>query len=400
MKFKFLVLAQLLALSVTGTSQAQTTVTLEPGQAEAATTATDQVDVPTTWTSPAVEARAVWLTGTELLKPREEIIAMLDALADANFNAVLLDTWFRGYVIYPGSKLIPQYPSAEPAGDVLSWVIPEAKKRGFQVQAWPEYGFYAYHTMDATKDSSKGPVLDKHPTLLAVAADGSSFIHNPTFGDFYSMCPANPESHKLLADLYVETMTKYDFDGLNLDRMRFPSGEFCHCEFCKAHFEKDTDIKLAAFDEGTSAAASFLEWKRNKLADGVETIVKAMRAARPDAQITAYVVGPDEMHEKAQSWDLWVKRDLLDVISVSMYGPDIRPAAEKARAILGDNSNILIAAVNAGIGSSDALLRNIGFARSMTPVGQFVWYAVDVMDDLDELKAGPYSKPAKWPANP
>jgi len=400
MRFKFSAFVQIIALSFAGILQAQTTATLEPGQAEAAKTTTLKMDVPTTWTSPEVEARAVWLTGTELLKPREEIIAMLDALADANFNAVLLDTWFRGYVIYPGSKLVPQYPQAESVGDVLSWVIPEAKKRGFQVQAWPEYGFYAYHTMDATKDSSKGPILDKHPKLMAVTADGSSFIHNPTFGDFYSMCPANPESHKLLADLYVETMTKYDFDGLNLDRLRFPSGEFCHCQHCQAGFEKATGTKLAAFDAGTSAANSFLEWKRNKLADGVETIVKAVRAARPDAQITAYVVGPDEMHEKAQSWDLWVKRGLLDMISVSMYGPDIRPAAEKARAILGKKANILVAAISAGTGDSDVLLRNISFARTLTPLGQFVWYAVDVMDDLDELKAGPYLKAAKWPAKP
>src|SRR5690606_34900240 len=133
--------------------------------------------------------------------------------------------------------------------------------------------------------------------------------------------------------------------------------------------KKDTGTKLQAFDEGTTGAERFLQWKREQLADGVETIVKAVRKARPDADITAYVVGPDEMDDKAQSWDLWVKRDLLDVIAVSMYGPDIREAADKATKLLGDKSNILVAAINAGLPDSSFLLRNIGFARKLAPVG-------------------------------
>ncbi len=397
---KLLPFAQLVALTTTLLSapvNAQTTATLEPGQAEAATTQTRVVDVPTTWSSPATEARAVWVTGMELLAPREELLSRLDALADANFNAIFVDTWFRGYVIYPESALVSQYPPAVEHGDVLKWLIPEAKKRGLEVHNWPEYGFYAYHTMDASTDPSRGPLLDKHPELTATTAEGSTYLHNATFGDFYSLCPANPKSHQLLADMYVEMMERYEFDGLNLDRLRFPSADYCHCDHCKETFTNDNGFALTAFDEGTTQAEVFLQWKREKLADGVETIVKAVRAARPDADITAYVVGPDEMNEKAQSWDLWVKRGLLDAIGVSMYGPDIRPAAEKAKKLLGEHSNILVAAVNAGLPDTSFLLRNIGFAREFVPLGQFTWYASDVMDDLDELKAGPYAKPAKWP---
>jgi uncharacterized lipoprotein YddW (UPF0748 family) len=393
---KFCAIMQFIALAPAA-AVASTTGTLEPGQAQATTTLKAVSDVPTTWTSPAREARAIWVTGAEMLQPREEVLSRLDALADAHFNAVLLDTWFRGFVIYPGNDHVPQYPPAVKVGDILSWLVPEAKKRGLQVHAWPEYGFYAYHTLDAKTDSSRGPLLDKHPHLMAVAADGTSVLHNPQFGDYYSLCPANPKSHRLLADIYVDTMTRYEFDGINLDRLRFASASYCHCKHCKEKFKKDTGTELQAFDEGTTGAEKFLQWKREQLADGVETIVKAVREARPDADITAYVVGPDEMDEKAQSWDLWVKRDLLDVIAVSMYGPDIREAADKATKLLGNKSNILAAAINAGFPDSSFLLRNIGFARKLAPVGQFVWYFADVMDDLDELKSGPYESKAEWP---
>lgn len=376
---------------------AQAPTALEPGQAEAQTSETRVTDVPTTWTSPAKEARAIWITGDELMKPREEVLAKLDALADTHFNAVFLDTYFRGYVIYPGSALVPQNPQAAPMGDILKWVVDEAHKRGLQVHNWPEYGCYAYHTMDAKADKSRGALLDKHPELTAKTATGATFLHNDQFGDFYSLCPANPESFKLLSQLYVEMMTRYNFDGLNLDRMRFPSHDYCYCDYCKEHFKKDTGLDLVAFDKDTTGAAKFLDWKRHKLADGVEMVVKAVRAARPDANMTAYVVGPDEMDEKAQSWDLWVKRGLLDAIGVSMYGPDIRPTVVKAKALLGDHANLLVAAINAGLPDTSFLLRNIGYARESTPLGQFMWYAADAMDDLDELKAGPYEQKAEWP---
>lgn len=393
-------IVQLVALSLAGAGlHAQTTATLEPGQGEAMTTMTRVTDVPTTWTSPAEEIRAVWLTADELLVPREELLKKLDALAGAHFNAIFVDTWFRGYVLYPGSALVPQYPAAVPHGDMLPWLIDEAHARKLQVHSWPEYGCYAYHTKDAAADKSRGALLDKYPELTATAADGSVWLHNKTFGDYYSLCPANPKSFNLLGSLYAEMMTRYKFDGLNLDRMRFPSADYCHCAHCKNQFEKDSGLPLKAFDAGTTQAARFLQWKRECLADGVAHVVEQVKAARPDAVMTAYVVGPDEMDEKAQSWDLWMRRDLLDVIGVSMYGDDIRPAAEKARALLGSKSGRLAAAINAGLPNSDFLLRNIGWARQLAPKGQFTWYGVSVMDDLDALKAGPYLQPSQWPVS-
>src|SRR4051812_24724140 len=137
-----------------------------------------------------------------MLLPRAEIAAKLDVLKAANFNLVLIDTYFRGFVAYPGSAILPQYPEFH-GDDVVGWMIEQAHARGMQAHLWMEYGFYSYFSKDAAIDLSMGPILDRDPDLLSVDFAGHKFIHR-VFGDFYSICPSNPKSHELLASIYVE----------------------------------------------------------------------------------------------------------------------------------------------------------------------------------------------------
>ncbi len=376
------------------------TASLEPGQADARTTQTAAVELPATWARPPREARGIWLTGTDLMAGREAVDQQLQSIANANFNTVMLDTWLRGYVLYPGSRLVPQLPAAVASGDPIKDAVERAHALGMRADAWPEYGFYAYHTMDAPSDPSRGPLLDKHPHLIARNADGGDFLHNATFGDYYSLCPANPESHLLLGQIIAESVAKYPFDGVNLDRLRFPTGEYCHCSWCKHTSQKDTGLPLARFDAGTSEALKWLEWKREQNAQGVTTIRKLIHEARPGLPITAYVVGPDEMNEKAQSWDLWVSRGLVEAVAVSMYGADIRPTMQRVLPLLGGRTDKLVCAISCDLPHTSLYLRNIAWGREAAALGQFTWHAGKVQDDLPGLVAGPYAAPALWPLDP
>ena len=365
---------------------------LEPGEAEARQRTTSAT-MPTTFTSPAVELRGVWLASRDMVLPRAELLKRLDQLKAANFNAVLIDTYFRGYVAYPGSAHLPQFPEFR-GEDVVGWLIDECHKRGMQAHLWMEYGFYAYFTTDATKDPSTGRILDEVPALLSIDANGNKFIHR-SFGDFYSMCPAHPKSWQILADVSAEAVRKYPkADGLNLDRIRFATGDHCYCDYCKACFHKNTGMELTAFAPGSDGARKFLEFKRHRTVNAVRTIVTAVRGVRPGITITSYVVGPDEMDDKAQAWDLWMKEGLLDAVAVSMYGADIRPAAERAMKLLGPNRDKLICAISCDQ-TTDVYLTNIELARQFAPIGQFTWHFGDVWDDVDALQNGPYARPAR-----
>src|SRR5688572_5244566 len=221
-----------LALIVTcSTASAQSRpAELEPGEAEGREKKR-QLDPKLQFTHPPVESRGVWIPSNDLLGPRDVLLKKLDRLKAANFNTVMIDCWFRGCTAYPGSEVAPQYPKFDGA-DVFAIALDEAKHRGLRVEAWVSYGFYAYFTPDASKDKSMGAILDKHPELAAVDAKGQKRIHR-SFGDFYSMCPANPESHKILGRLIQDVLAKYPVDGIHLDRIRFPEADFCFCDYCK-----------------------------------------------------------------------------------------------------------------------------------------------------------------------
>lgn len=373
---------------------APTTGTLEPGQAPEPVSVTN-VELPKQWTHREVELRGIWLPGKELLEPQEKVLAKLDALTSANFNAVFPDAYFRGYVIYPNSEYLPQFPEAR-GRDPLASFIEAAHQRGLQVHAWLEYGFYAYHTPDATKDKSMGPWLDAHPELVSVDSSGQRFIHNPAWGDFYSMCPANPKCHELIAGIAVEIVKRYPVEGINLDRIRFAGEKYCYCPYCREHFRKDTGLELKPFSAGSPEAKRFLEWKRAQLVKAVRLIRDRVKAVNPQIVLTSYVVPPAEKDNKAQSWDLWMKEGLLDAIAVSMYGADIRRDAQRALQILGPASSRLLCAISCEVPTA-AYLTNIEEARKVTKLGQITWYSGAVTDDLEQLRSGPYAKPARPP---
>src|SRR5438309_1047433 len=100
---------------------------LEPGEAESWQRATT-APVPKTWSHPATEIRGVWMASQDLRLTKDQIGKKLDALAAAHFNAVMIDTYFRGYVAYPGSEILPQFPEFH-GDDVIGMVVDECHKR-------------------------------------------------------------------------------------------------------------------------------------------------------------------------------------------------------------------------------------------------------------------------------
>src|SRR5262245_24760587 len=107
-----------------------TTGASEPGEVESRHRVTT-APRPTTFSSPQTEARGIWLASRDLVLPREEMLKRLDQLQQANFNIVLIDTYYRGYVAYPGSEHLAQDPALK-GDDVLGWLIDECHKRGMQ----------------------------------------------------------------------------------------------------------------------------------------------------------------------------------------------------------------------------------------------------------------------------
>lgn len=381
------VAATALALS----AHAQTKPGAEPGVEQSKQTTTRPII--TTFTHPAVETRGVWLPGRDIFVPRPQLLATLDRLKAAGFNRVMISTQFRGGVLYPDSDLLPQVADAK-GEDLLKLLIDECHKRGMKADAWMEYGFYAYFTPD-TNDKSMGRWLDADPSLLSVDKSGVGAIAR-SFGTFYSLDPSQPKARALLARLNVEVATKYEIDAINLDRIRFADWDHLSLEG-RARFEKETGVKWAPYEPASKEGKILGEWKRQQTLAAMREITTAIRKAKPGLPITCYVVPPEEKDNKSQSWDLWMKEDLLDALAVSMYGQDIEASAQIALTLLGEKRTKLVAAINSEQPTAH-FLTNIERSRQLGMIGQFTWYA-GTTDDADAaaLKEGPYSTEAGDP---
>jgi uncharacterized lipoprotein YddW (UPF0748 family) len=353
-----------------------------------------------------LETRGVWIDKSDVYKGKESLIAMFDKLTAANFNLVCLPVLHRGYVIYPDSKILPQDPKAiEVDKDILQWMINQAHQRGLMVESWPEFGFYAYWTKDATKDTSRGVMLDKEPELTAIDINGLPYLHNKDWGDFYSLCPSNPKSQKIMINLLCEPISRYQFDGLNLDRIRYPTKEFCFCAYCKKQFKKDTGIELSKQNlENGEALKKFYTWRKEQLNKFMQKLSKKVRKLRPDYAkassgkpgflITADVWIPEEIDGKGQDWPTWLKKGYITLAIPMMYWENIEGGLNDSLKISPDSRRIL-AGISAETNSSEQLANQIELARKKNCGGVVVWYLGKLDDDLEYLKTTVFKEPSK-----
>jgi uncharacterized lipoprotein YddW (UPF0748 family) len=343
------------------------------------------------------ETRGIWVDKSDVYKGKEYLSDKFKALKAANFNMVCLPTMHKGYVAYPKSAYLPLDPGIQKIDEnMLAWIINEAHKHGLFVEAWPEYGFYCYHTMNATTDTSRGVLLDKNPELAAVDIKGTPYLHNKKWGDFYSLCPANPESHKILTGLFVEMISRYQFDGINTDRIRFHTKDFCFCAYCKEHFQKDTGKALTSeFLKSDDGLALFYSWRKKQLNAFMARLAKKLRSVRPDIVITADVWPPDDnqINEKGQDWGTWLKQGNIDVAIPMMYWKNIEKTVDGCLKLSADPKRI-VCGISAEVNNSRELVKQIELCREKGAGGVVIWYLGKTLDDLDLLKKTVFAKPA------
>lgn len=350
-------------------------------------------DVATTVT---VEERGVWLNRTEMFVPREKLIKFLDDLKDAHFTSVYVDVYFQGSIIYPNSRYLPEFPGvSEP--DILTWLIPEIKKRGMRAEAWVEYGFYAFHTPDASKTKDRGVFLNDNPELMAIADDGLDHLHNMQWGDFFSLCPANPKSHELLINVFTEILERYPLDGINLDRIRFPNEHFCFCNYCKEHFKSDTGLELKPYKEGTTEYHKFMDWRKEQLNKFMKIASAKFHSIRPGLTVSLSSIPPESMDAMGQGWDYWLKEGYVDAAMPMLYGDsNFKERIMKLKTFPYWSEKIFPGLDAAGL-SPEVILEQIKFAKSQGAKGIVFWYSGRLGDDLPVLKSGPFAQPAVSP---
>ncbi len=266
------------------------------------------------------EIRAVWHRPRE--KSDEAVERTVKRFVDAGFNVMLIETNYEGYAnaLRCVHDFLPVRKGFENF-DVIDSFIRIGKKHGLKIHCWFEDFFFG-------GERSGCPMAEIRPELMARRKDGG-LLHD-TFGNFYFLNPALDEVHELLLSLCRELLDNYDFDGFQLDYIRYPviGGIDRSAGFedsTKAMFLRDTGIDVDKIESVKSE-----EWKKFTLwrAERITKYVKAVRglideyrAKGRNIELSTAVFGdPDEaINLKCQDWRYWVKQGWLDAIYPMAY---------------------------------------------------------------------------------
>ena len=182
-------------------------------------------DIPTI-ASPKEEVRAVWLTtiggldwphsysqsANSAKKQQTEFCRILDQLAAAGINTILLQTRIRATTIFPSDYepwdgALSGFPEKSPGYDALAFCIEQCHLRGMKLQAWVV-------CIPAGKWNGTGcrRLRRTHPSMMKKVGD-EGFLN-----------PEKAETATYLANLCADIARRYDVDGIHLDYIRYPDG--------------------------------------------------------------------------------------------------------------------------------------------------------------------------------
>jgi len=355
----------------------------------------------------ATEVRGTWVTTTanDAIATPANTATTMRRLRKIGLNTVYVEVWKNGYTQFPSAALQRAIGVNGVAGmtgrDLLQETLIEAHRNGLIYIAWFEYGFMAAHqdTMNYLR-RQKPAWLSRDINGSEVAPNGSAWLN-----------PLHPEARKLLLDLVLEAIDKYDLDGVQLDdRMVWPHITMGYDDYTRKIYADEHDGRTPPSDYKD---AEWMRWRANKVDEYAKQFVQEVRAKRPGLVISlspaVYPWSWENYLLEWPNWSAWTAQDRLASVSTKakettprwdefvpqvyrLSYPDFEKTWLAQSAVIktmgasagADRQGDLIAGIRIvgdGPDSSWAQLRDsILLSRSTGPSGHVLWFSRGVTD--------------------
>lgn len=265
-------------------------------------TATSSITV----TNP-VEARALWVTRFEYTTASAvdftKIATIFQKAASANFNVVYFQARAAGDAFY-FSSLEPCSPrmcgslgGPRPAKDPLEEALKEAAKYGIEVHAWLNAytGWISGSTTACNQFINSTPAnwLKANPAWSVSTKNFTTGVITPqvnncaTTTEYMWVSPGVPGVRAQLAQVAADVARRYGpkgLKGIHLDRIRYPGNTFSYDAPSQDAFKAAT----GSFPS-SNAQASWLNFRRGFVNQGVRQVYDSVRAVDPGIVISAAV---------------------------------------------------------------------------------------------------------------
>ena len=351
------------------------------------------------------EVRAVWVA-RDGLTSRQQIAATLDQLAAANLNVVCVNCWSRGFTIHPSSVLQAACGQSQDPGflgrDPLAEFVLEAHRRGIEVEAWFEYGFMFGWSGWYAGPSGTGPVLAANPSWIGRDNNGNTQVGDGNGGYFTWASLEHPAVRQFLIDLAVEVVDRYDLDGIQFDRVRYPSTSFGYDAATAAAYQAYSG---QAPPTNVNAAA-WKRWRADRLIAFHHDLYTAVKARRASVRVTdAPTVMPGAYDTYLQDWPAWLQGGSLDLVYPQVYRTTAAAyitTLDQQLAYFAPLERQRIApGIRAITGTpTGEVLGMVAANRTRNLPGHVFWYAEGLYDDLPALTASYFQNAAAVPQRP
>ncbi|MFH0992454.1 MAG: family 10 glycosylhydrolase [bacterium] len=343
----------------------------------------------------AVELRGVWMTprSGNNFWTKEQIARAMDSVAANNFNVVYFNAWSRGWPLWRSTYFFQEagYYTDPAAGerDLLQEAITEAHRRGLELEAWMEYGFVGWYSGYPLPGFPKGPLFNKHPDWLARSSSGSDQFPIDQ-GTFFWMSHNHPAARMFLITLHQELAGKYDLDGIELDRIRYPNLDCGYDSVSIALYKQENN---GSEPPANTADPQWMRWRADKLNsfhaqiyDSIKAINKYLIVSNAPSHYGSGSSYP-AYQSFLQDWKEWLNAGKLDAAQVQMYADPGSLSAYIPSALNGLTSEAKTK-VFAGVAikpggtafSASQVVQLITTARNAGLKGVSIWYYNDLFD--------------------
>jgi uncharacterized lipoprotein YddW (UPF0748 family) len=257
-------------------------------------------------------------TGLSESAAKNELVAIFDALASAQMNAVFLQVRPESDALYrseiePWSRFLTGRQGGDPGWDPLAYAIEEGHRRGLEIHAWLNpYRAAASRTKQAPNHVSR--------TIPSAVR---------TYGEQLWMDPGVAAVRAHILAVVRDILARYEVDGIHLDDYFYPY-----------------PIDGATFDDAATYAAYTQSggnlakdaWRRWNVDTLVRELGEVVGQARPDVRfgispfgiyrpgIPAGITGLDAYAVLSADAPKWIAEGWVDYLAPQLYWPTTQSA--------------------------------------------------------------------------
>lgn len=248
---------------------------------------------------------------------KEELVAILDALASAHLNAVFLQVRPESDALYasrlePWSRFLGGTQGEDPGWDPLAFAIEESHRRGLELHAW----------MNPYRAAAGSGVRLADTSIARTMPEATR-----TYGEQLWMDPGVPSVRAHILEVVGDVLDRYDVDGIHFDDYFYPY-----------------PIRGETFDDADSFAAARSplkkdDWRRSNV-DALVREVGGRVARKPGVRFGIspfgiYRPGTPEGITGLDAWATlycdpvrWMNEGWVDYIAPQLYWPTTQKAQD------------------------------------------------------------------------